>query len=1338
MTVPKRKIKSFLANRFRYANLIFIVLILGVVTAASAVIIFDLADEASKDYVRFYTMETVDVLLSHLNKEISIVRHAAESDDIIEWFADENNPDKKLKAYEKMMHFAETMQIDGLYFGIYDSKNEYSIGKNTDYQNFIPYNVLDPSVPYDRWFYDAVNSDFDYILKLDTVKSLDNFYIWIDHKIKKDGRIAGVFSSGIPFDIVFDDLFGQYNKKNVSGFIIDDKGLIQMDSSVPEADRMLSSNSVYDPNDMRHITEVKDSPDFISIIEKYLTNITIHYNKRVQPEVYKLSDQNYQYVSIAPVPYTNWLAVTLYNSDALFNIINFLPPVIVIAIAFMFYAFASSMLLNRFVFKPLGDLTLSVSESNHDSSKVFGIDRNDEIGALARETQEAWVRLRSSTEDQERKSRILHAVNAMAAALFGAEDDDAFKKAMPEGMQLLAECMDLDRIYVFQNKMINDDLHYILKFEWVNEIGSQGNSVHIGMDLRYDVDAPVWKEMFIRGENAIGSLSNMSGEEKELMESNGVKSVAAIPVHLHGKFWGFISFDNCHGEREMSQDDIEILQSASLIMASAVNRNMQSAALREMMNEIEQRDMLLQTVNSAASVLLGTKIEEFEDNLYKSMSMIAKAVDADRAYIWKNNNYSGELCATQLYEWVAAGILNIKNESAVNVSYKNVLPDWLEILSTGKCVNGMSRNMACSTYEYMKEAQVKSVFVTPIFVNFNFWGFVGFDDCRSERIFTANEAVILQSGCLLIGNAYLRHTMTLELKTAAEEAKSANRSKSAFLANMSHEIRTPMNSIIGFSELALDENLPPKTADYLNKILENSEWLLQIINDILDISKIESGKMELENIPFNLHEIFVACRTVIMPKALEKGLAMHFYAEPSVGRRLYGDPTRLRQVFVNLLSNAVKFTNTGLIKMQASVKEVGPNFVKMFFEIKDSGIGITPEQIQKIFEPFIQAETGTTRKFGGSGLGLAISKNIIEMMGSGLNVESTPGVGSKFSFEIAFDAVETREDENVSGKIIFNDMEKPSFEGEILLCEDNAMNQQVISEHLARVGIKTEIAPNGKYGVEKVKARARMNEKQYDLIFMDIHMPIMDGLEASALISAFAPDIPIVAMTANVMSNDREIYVSRGMCDCVSKPFTSQELWRCLMKYFKPVRWQTEDAVQREKADNDLMQKLINNFVSSNRGRYEEIKNAINENNIKLAHRLVHSLKNNAGQLEKFHLKKAAEEAENCLKNEINRITAAQLESLEKELNLALAELSPLVNEQNLNIAEELVDVEAARIALDNLEPLLKNSDIDCLSFIDNLKLIPGSEDLITQIDNFNFKAALDLLAVLRKKIFNN
>jgi len=499
-----------------------------------------------------------------------------------------------------------------------------------------------------------------------------------------------------------------------------------------------------------------------------------------------------------------------------------------------------------------------------------------------------------------------------------------------------------------------------------------------------------------------------------------------------------------------------------------------------------------------------------------------------------------------------------------------------------------------------------------------------------------------------------------EAETLRKTAEAASQSKSAFIATLSHEIRTPMNSIMGFSELALDGETSLKTRDYINKIRTNAEWQLQIINDILDVSKVESGRMSLENIPFDMHELFTSCRTIMLPKAIEKGITLYFYVEPSIGRRPLGDPIKLRQVLINLLSNAVKFTNTGMVKLHAVLKQVNEKTITMAFEIKDSGIGMTPEQIEKIFLPYVQADAGTARKFGGTGLGLAITKNIVEMMGGKLAVESTSGIGSKFSFEIIFDTIDNSDDEMLGRNIVINELEKPVFNGEVLLCEDTDMNQQVIYEHLARVGIKAVIAENGRVGYEAVKSRMDKNEKQFDLVFMDIHMPEMDGLEAAAKITELNLGIPIVAMTANIMYNDREIYRKSGMYDCVGKPFTSQELWRCLMKYLTPISFGNAESAGDDKntVDWEYQMKLQQLFVQNNRNKYDEITDALEAGDISKAHRMAHSLKSNAEQIGKIILQKAAADVELKLKEGKNQVTGEHLKMLKTELDLVLNEFN--------------------------------------------------------------------------------
>jgi len=285
-------------------------------------------------------------------------------------------------------------------------------------------------------------------------------------------------------------------------------------------------------------------------------------------------------------------------------------------------------------------------------------------------------------------------------------------------------------------------------------------------------------------------------------------------------------------------------------------------------------------------------------------------------------------------------------------------------------------------------------------------------------------------------NAYIN-----EINKARDAAETSNRAKSVFLANINHEIRTPMNNIIGLAELALSGENPAKSREYLEKINENSKWLLYIVNDILDISKIESGYFGLEHIPFSLVDVFAQCQMLIRPKAIEKGLALHCHSEPALRKMLLGDPVRLKQALINILTNAVKFTHEGFVEFSAGIVSLNENNAVVHFEIKDSGIGIGAKQIEMVFQPFVQADVSIARKYGGTGLGLSITKSIVEMMGGKLEVESKPGVGSKFSFNLTFDVFIEPEGPS-DKKTAQRDMAKPDSIGETPINKDSDMDEQ--------------------------------------------------------------------------------------------------------------------------------------------------------------------------------------------------------------------------------------------------------------------------------------------------------
>ena len=389
------------------------------------------------------------------------------------------------------------------------------------------------------------------------------------------------------------------------------------------------------------------------------------------------------------------------------------------------------------------------------------------------------------------------------------------------------------------------------------------------------------------------------------------------------------------------------------------------------------------------------------------------------------------------------------------------------------------------------------------------------------------------------------------IKQTLEETQAASKAKSAFIANTNHEIRTPMNSIIGYTELALDTADPNETKEYLGHVMLSAKHLLNIINGIMDFSKIESGNIELEEIPFSMEEVLEHCRSLMQPTASGKNIELNINAQLPKDRHFVGDPTKLGQIMINLISNAVKFTHVGSVTLAITHTKLESSQYSITFSVKDTGIGMTQSQLDKIFEPFTQADSSTTRKYGGTGLGLAISKRWIEAMGGELYVESTLNKGSEFSFKLSFETIKSKEFSSFIDDGTNIDIKKPNFNGnEILLVDDNAMNLKVGATHFQRVGLVCYVAKNGKEAVEMVKRKIEEGEKPFELIFMDIHMPEMDGIEAAGIITNLNTGVPIIAMTADVLSlTERSSYEDCGMKGYIGKPFTSQELWRCLMKY---------------------------------------------------------------------------------------------------------------------------------------------------------------------------------------------
>ena len=493
--------------------------------------------------------------------------------------------------------------------------------------------------------------------------------------------------------------------------------------------------------------------------------------------------------------------------------------------------------------------------------------------------------------------------------------------------------------------------------------------------------------------------------------------------------------------------------------------------------------------------------------------------------------------------------------------------------------------------------------------------------------------------------------MNEDLKRAQEAAEAANIAKSDFLANMSHELRTPLNSIIGMTHLLMGSTLPAPQRELVESVHKGSANLLEIVNDILDLSKIEAGEVVLENLGFDLGYILDSVIMTLEQLAREKGLTLVGRYSPASLPYLVGDPLRISRILMNLISNAVKYTEKGGIEIFADATPRADGRVDIRCEVRDTGIGIAPDKVEKVFDKFVQADTSTTRRYGGTGLGLAITRELVELMGGSIKAESTLGAGSTFRFVIPFETTQQLSP--------LRDRKKrkpqshahiPATTARVLIAEDHPMNQILMTKVMEEFGIATfDIVDNGRQAVEQAKSG------KWDLVLMDCHMPEMSGYDATREIRAgelgTRKHVPIIAMTANAMTGEKEKCLRFGMDDYISKPIDLEELRDILGQWIvfsAPAEKteQTDSAIHNDNfekhvdfthlesftgGDPDTLRELVDAFLIQSRKNIEVLQSSLAPGAHKNWQEAAHMLKGGAGGIGARTLSALCEQAQNAV-----------------------------------------------------------------------------------------------------------
>ncbi|GAB4421696.1 MAG: hypothetical protein OHK0039_36880 [Bacteroidia bacterium] len=808
---------------------------------------------------------------------------------------------------------------------------------------------------------------------------------------------------------------------------------------------------------------------------------------------------------------------------------------------------------------------------------------------------------------------LLQAINEAAAVLLTEQNA---QQAISRALGMVGQATNVDRVYIFQNvAVLGEEQMVSQRFEWVRDhVSIQLDNPEL-QNIPYDAAGLArWKEVMLQRKAIRGLVKDFPQSERDLLDPQDILSLICLPIYIKDEFWGFVGFDDCSSERIWSRQEEQILFNLATSLGGVFMRQRYEDSILRYQAELEEAqriaqmgnfeyDFRAQEVRLSQEVLRIHGLERIEDfpqgivpDMYpepyrtrmatlaaaclmqgqpfdevfllhppggeaKWVRMICHPI-TEGGHTWKLKGVlidvtASEQARRQQYE-LSQRLMLASQAGKIGFWNWHVLQDrlsWDAEVGRFFGIEASEQGQPIATalayvhpddvgqihraLELVRDGTQQQISLE---VRVRFVESLGWKDIVVHAYLDRDErGQIVQFVGVALDMTEDR-LVRRELIAAKEQSEQANRAKSEFLSVISHEIRTPLNAVIGFADLLHSEGPRPDQTEYIDSLRISSQNLLSLINDVLDYSKIEAGRIDIERVEVSLPRLIQSVLKTHLHRAEERQVRLEAALDPRLPDLVVTDPVRLGQVLNNLISNAIKFTEQGTVTVRLTLVRDGIDDVSVRFEVQDTGIGIDPALHGKIFDRFTQANSSTTRRYGGTGLGLTITRQLVHLMGGRIQVESQPGMGSTFFFQLVLSraAVSSSQSEHM-GK----DEQIEHLQGlRVLVVEDNAINRKIVGKFLANWQVShVDFAADGAEGV------AASQRGCYDVILMDLQMPVMGGEEAAQKIRAEGNQTPIVALTADAMPDVRERILAAGMNDLTTKPFHPQSLFEKLARY---------------------------------------------------------------------------------------------------------------------------------------------------------------------------------------------